>query len=173
MSLVVSSRTLRAAVNGFLLAGPFFPAVLERRIAHCLACLAQRGCGSRRRHHQRHPLSAQTSLGLAQLAGDKLLHAGELVFGWRIIGKKFLRQADRAQRKAHRFLDAFVVRQRDLATAAAYIDQKASALRAGFAHHPAVDQACLFEAGDDLDFPTGFRFHPGKKGLRVASIAQG
>jgi len=66
-----------------------------------------------------------------------------------------------------------VVRQGDLATTAAHIDQQAPALRARLTHHPAMDQACLFEPGDDLHIPTGFGFHPGKKGLCVAGIAQG
>ena len=114
----------------------------------------------------------ETPLRLAQLARNKLLQPRQLFLRRWIAGKKFLGQADRAQRQAHRFPDAFALRERDLATAAADVDQQASALRAGFAHHPTVDQARLFQAGDDLHFPTGLGLDPGDKGLRIARVAQ-
>ena len=89
-------------------------------------------------------------------------------------GKKFFGQTDRAQRQAHRFLDAFPFGERDLTTAATDIDQQTSALGAGFAHHPAVNQARFFQAGDDLHFPTGFGFDPGRKAcaLRASRNAE-
>jgi hypothetical protein len=119
-----------------------------------------------------HLQRAQTPLALAQFTGDKLFHAGDLILSGRIVGKKFFRDADRAQRQTYRLMNALAVRQGDLATAPAHIDQQAFALCAGFFHHPAMDQPRLFEAGNDLHFPTRLRFHPRQEGLCVTCIAQ-
>ena len=135
--------------------------------------MRQRGRRSRGSDHQRNPQRTQTALCLAQFAGDKLLHSRKFFFRGRIAGKEFLGQANRAQRQAHCFLNAFALRERDLATPAADVDQQASALRPRFPHHSAVDEARLFQTGDDLYFPTSFGFDPGQKSLGIAGIAQG
>ena len=168
VSLVVRRRTFRVSASGFPLVAALPPLVLRIAWLACDKC----GRSSRGGDHQRHPQSTKTALRLTQLARNKLLHARQLLLCRGVAGEKILGQADRAQRQAHRFLDAFPLRKRDLTTTAAHINQKTSALRAGFAHHPTMDQARLFQAGDDLHFPTGFGFHPGKKGLRIARVAQ-
>ena len=134
----------------------------------------RQGCGcSRGGDHHGDPQNAETPLRFSQFACDKLLQSSKLILRRRIARKKFFGQANRAQRQAHRLLDAFAFRERDLATAAANVDQQASALSARFAHHPTVDQARLFQAGDDFHFPAGLGFHPGQKSLRIARVAQG
>ena len=50
--------------------------------------------------------------------------------------------------------------------------QQAAPLRPRLVHDPALNQASLFQAGDDLNIPPGLRLDPGKKGLRVARLAQ-
>ena len=66
----------------------------------------------------------------AQFAGNELLHPRQSLFGRRVGDQKLLGQPHRAQRQADRFLDAPVLAQGDLATAAADIHQQHFARRA-------------------------------------------
>src|SRR5580698_1791028 len=112
--------------------------------------------------------------GLAQLAGNELLHARDLFSGGRIGLEELFSETDGAEGQTDGFADAFAVGERDFAASTAYVDQHTSARGSGLvAHHAAMDKAAFFEAGDDLDVPAGFIAHPGKKGTAVAGVAHG
>jgi hypothetical protein len=71
------------------------------------------------------------------------------------------------------------LRERDLAASPAQVHQQQAACHARLAVHqtgpddPEVDEPALFQAGDDLDIPTGLGLHPGLEGRCVAGVAHG
>ena len=88
--------------------------------------------------------------------------------------QKLFREAHGPERDADRLLDALVFRERNFAASAADVDKQAAPGHAGLiAHDAAMDQPAFFEAGDDLDVPSGFIAHPGEEGAGVARIAHG
>ena len=109
-----------------------------------------------------------------QLARNQLPHPRQVPPRRGIGLQKLLGQPHRAQRQADRLLDALVLGERDLAAAAAQVDQQHPAARSRLrTHHAAMDQPAFFEAGDDLHVPAGLGLHPRLKGRRVARIAHG
>ena len=86
-------------------------------------------------------------MGAAQFARDELAHALDAVGRRRILLQKLLGEPHGAERHADRFLDAFVLGERDLAAAAAEIDEEHAAADAGLClHDAAMNEAALFEA---------------------------
>ena len=84
-----------------------------------------------------------------QFARNQPAHPRQFFRRCGINRKKLLRQPHRAKRNADRVLDALVFRKRDLATAAAEIDQQHFAAGARLAAHDAVmNQPAFFEARD-------------------------
>ncbi len=92
----------------------------------------------------------------------------------RIVGKEFAGQAHGSKRQAHRIPEMSVARKREFATAATEIDQQnaVSAQSAG-RDNAQVNQASLFQSGNNFDRPARRGAHPLQKGAGIAGIAQG
>jgi hypothetical protein len=91
------------------------------------------------------------------------------------VGEELLGKPHCAERKADRLFDVLVLRERELATSAAEVDEQHAAagsrLRAGDAE---VNEAAFFQAGDDLHVPAGLGLDPGLKAaeLRASRMAE-
>ena len=110
----------------------------------------------------------------AQLARDQLPHAREAIARSWIVREELLGEPHRAEWKADRLLDALVLRERDLTTAAAEVEQQYAAASSGLgAHYADMNQAAFFQAGDDLHVPAGLGLDPGLKCGGIARIAHG
>ena len=88
--------------------------------------------------------------------------------------QEFVRQPHGAERQAHSVANVSVPRNSQFATAAAEVDHEyGRRAEAQIRDQSEMDEAAFFEAGDDVDRPSGGRSHPLQKCLRVARIAQG
>ena len=178
VSLVVNRRTFRASVDGLPLATGVLSRPLHPPLADALriAWLAwtQRGCRSGRRDHQRHWQSTADVALLWAPRAQQIASCESVLYGserW-IAGKKVLREADRAQRKAHRFRDAFVFGQRDLAATAAQSISRPPSVP-GSPITPRWIRRASSRPEMISTFRPGLGLYPREKSQRIAGVAQG
>jgi len=90
----------------------------------------------------------------------------------RIVVQEGLRQPYRADRQAHHIVDVPVDGERQLATAAAQIDEQGARIgQTRMGEHAQVNEPALLQTGDDFDVPARCGAHPVDEGAAVAGIA--
>ena len=88
--------------------------------------------------------------------------------------QELLGQTHGSERQTRHLLDLTPDRERELAAAAAEIDQEHPAGREPRAgHHAQVNEAAFLEPGDHLDLPARRRPHPVAERLRVLGLPHG
>ncbi len=177
MADVLGLRNFRADVGGAELdAGSMFATYLTSHApgGHGHAGFSQRGCSSGGRDDEADAGRAHFALGTLQFAVEVLFQAGYILLVWRIAAEEFLLQPDCAKGQADHLANAALIGEGDLATSAAKVDQDATALGAWFVRDDAeMDEAALFQTGNDFDLPAGGRFDPCGESGAVAGVAHG
>src|SRR5208282_81139 len=111
-----------------------------------------------------HPSGPDSILYPRNLPRRKSLEPLQFALARRVVLKKFAGQAHGSERQAHRIPDLSLPRKRELAASAAEVQQQ-NAVSA----HPAsrdnaeVNEAGLFQSGNDFDRPARRRAYPLQK----------
>ena len=124
------------------------------------------------RDRRLHPLRQHTPLDARDLLGDVGAQALQLLRLRRVVRQELLGETHGAERQARHLLDLPADRERELAAAAAEIDQQHAAGGEARPRHDAeVNQPSLLEPGDHLELPPRRRPHPILEGLGVLGLA--
>src|SRR3569833_3964951 len=110
-------------------------------------------------------------MGSPKCPPDQASHSSKVLRCCWINLKELLGQPHSSQRKADRFFEPPVFRERDLAASTPEIDQKQLPPRARLTHQSVMNQPALFKTRDNLHVPAGLGLHPRLKCRGLPRIA--
>jgi hypothetical protein len=124
-------------------------------------------------NHGAHTRGLDPILNTGNLPRHKALEPLQFALARRIVLEEFSGQAHRPERQTHRIPEVAVARQRELATAAAQVHQQnAAGIHAPGGNNAQVNEAGLFQSGNDFDRPARRRAYPLQKYAGITGIAQ-